>query len=157
MCQSHTHKHDCGNSCACPSVPNSVNLALWAAWNGKVEVQDCWETPDGESEGVGQAPEGAAAFFSVYTHMATGAKRWIADFDNRACADNLAEGLRKLHASIAEQLAEVNRLTECLENPVGYVNQGALAIVREQGTPALGVAISPTPNSHNNCAIYAQD
>ena len=156
MCQSHTHSHECNHG----QPHTSLNLALWAGWNGTIEVQECWENAEGDVSAVQTcpAPEGSATFFGVYGRLKAGTAFWIADFDDRSGADNLAESLRKLHATIAEQFKEIQRMTECLENPVGYVNQGVLVDLREKGKEVvLGSSISRTPNSHNNCAIYAQD
>lgn len=134
----------------------------WKQWDGSVEAHDVWADEDGGVHHVAETPipEGVDVQVALYGRSSVdGSVFWIADFpsDCREVAAALVGQLEGMHAALAAERKEVARLTECLEVPVGYVNQGALAKVREQGVSALGVAISPTPNSHNNCAIYAQD
>lgn len=135
----------------------------WANWDGNVEVQQTWVdwAAGGEVNHVTEdapAPEGADTNWSVYGRRKDGSAFHIADFEfgDHDSAMKMAVGLEQTGKRIKEQSAEIARLEECLENPVGYINQHDLEILRSTGEVG-DVTICTQASGYHNAAIYAQD
>lgn len=137
----------------------------WRNWDGQVEVHETWAEhgPAGIIE-VNHVTEGSPApdhvdtNWSVYGHLKTGGVFHIADFEygDHDGAMQLATGLERIGTQLKEQSKEIERLEECLENPVGYINQHDLEILRSTGE-VDDVTICTKASGYHNAAIYAQD
>lgn len=139
----------------------------WDGWDGKTEIHEIYVEHGNVIfvEQDGETPAGVETQWAVYGHLKAGGVFWIADFSYAEhdsalslahSLEDMAFNFNKAKEHMAEAQKEIERLTECLEKPVGYVNQGRLAELRD-GSVIGGASLSPAPDSYHNCAIYAQD
>lgn len=131
--------------------------ADWLAWSGDVELREIWIDAERNVHRVTPeqpAPSGAITELGMYGLKKSGGVFWIADFPITAyaAAEQLMLRLKRAH----EDAKEVARLTECLESPVGYINQHDLEILRSTGEVS-DVTLTTHPSGYHNAAIYAQD
>ena len=133
----------------------------WKNWDGAIEVHEVWADEHGGVHHVATtpAPEGVDVEIGVYGHDGVeGGVFWIADFPI-AARDTAMELVGQLEGMWAAKVAadkEIARMTECLEQPVGYINQHDLEILRSTGE-VEDVTICTKASGYHNAAIYAQD